>query len=133
MEYLETTHPEVYETFLAAFHVVRTTDNFWASLSCDLVIEKEFMRNIKSTDGLTRGRGMTEVQRHLWVQSMVACTEMNSAMQQFTGVIYQSSDQHKESFVARQIRDSKDVDKVLLMIRDISPFVDDASLRNITS
>ena len=38
------------------------TNNFWAGLSSDLIIEKELMRNMKSTCGLTRGRDMTEVQ-----------------------------------------------------------------------
>ena len=102
MESLESTHPDVYQKFLAGYHVVRTTDNLWACLSSDLVIEKELMRNIKSTGGLTTGRCMTEVQRHVWVQSMISCTEMTSAMHLFTDVIYQSSDHHKESFVARQ-------------------------------
>ena len=40
---------------------------YWAGLSTDLVIEQVLMRSIKSTGGLTRGRGMAEIQRLLWL------------------------------------------------------------------
>lgn len=39
MNELENKHPEVYEKFQNGFHVIRRTNQFWAGLSCDLVIE----------------------------------------------------------------------------------------------
>ena len=36
--------------------------------------------------GLTRGRGMTEKERLIWVLSMPVCVEMNRAMLDITGV-----------------------------------------------
>lgn len=130
---LQTSHPDVYEKFLNGYHVLRRSSKFWAGLSADIVIEQELMRSVKSTGGLTRGRGFTEAQRHIWVESMGACNEINVAMQQFTGVQYCSSHQHKDIFQSRQARDAKDVDKFLRVLSEISPFTNDASLRNITS
>ena len=42
------------------FHVIRRSDRFWAGLSSDLVIEQVLMRSVKSSGGLTHGRGMAE-------------------------------------------------------------------------
>ena len=41
------------------------------------------MRSVKTTGGLTRGRGMGETQRTSWLLSMPACAEMNAAMQDY--------------------------------------------------
>ena len=54
---LEQTNPEVYEAFMKGHHVSRRSDRFWAGLSTDLVIEQVLMRSVKTTRGLTRGRG----------------------------------------------------------------------------
>ena len=51
-------------------HAVRRTDRYWSGLSTDLVIEQVLMRSVKSTGGLTRGRGMGEAQREQWLLSM---------------------------------------------------------------
>ena len=59
MSNLEEKHPDVYQKFLAGFHVVRRSNHSWAGLSSDLVIEQTLMRSLKSTGGLTRGSGMT--------------------------------------------------------------------------
>lgn len=81
--------------------MIRRTDTFWAGISSDLAIEQALMRSITTTGGLTRGRGMSESQRALWILSRPDCAEMN-AMQTFTGTKYCSSDQHKEDGKSRQ-------------------------------
>ena len=53
-------HPDVYQSFLSGFHVVRRSDRLWAGLPTDLIIEQVLMRSLKTSGGLTRGRGMTE-------------------------------------------------------------------------
>jgi len=83
---LQTDHPDIYSLFLNGLHVVRRTDRFWAGLSTDLVIEQTLMHSVKSTGGLTRGRGMNEQQRLVWVKSMPFCCDVNRSMQDFTGV-----------------------------------------------
>ena len=54
------------------------------------------MRSIRTRGGLTRGRGMTEQQRTVWSLSTPACSQVNHAMQQVSGVCYHGNEQHKE-------------------------------------
>ena len=83
---LQVDHPDVYQKFEEGFHVVRRSDRLWAGLSVDLAIEQVLMRSMKTSGGLTRGRGMTEQKRLTWLLSMPACAEVNLAMQELTGV-----------------------------------------------
>ena len=71
---------------MEGYHVVRRIDMFWAGLSTDLFIEQVLIRNIKTHGGLTRGKGMTENQRFVWVLSMPVCASINETMQTFSGV-----------------------------------------------
>ena len=83
--------------FLNNLHVVRHTDRLRASLSTYLVIEQTLMRNINSTGGLSRDIGKNVVQRLVWVKSMSFCCNVYSSMQDFTGVAYNTSEQHVEA------------------------------------
>ena len=59
MSQLEEQHPDIYQQFQEGLHVVRRSDRLWSGLSTDLVIEQVLMRSMKTSGGLTRGRGMT--------------------------------------------------------------------------
>lgn len=128
---LKETNPDVYALFTEGFHVVRRSNRFWAGLSTDLVIEQALMRSIKSTGGMTRGRGMSETQRAQWILSMPACSDINAAMQEFTGHKYESNDQHKEAYNSRIARDSKAVETLVDFLRERNPFSPELNLRNI--
>ena len=52
------------------------------------------MRSIKTNGGLTRGRGLTEIQRVIWLLSMPFCADVSQAMNEFTGVNCDISEQH---------------------------------------
>ncbi len=56
-------HPDVQQHFDEGLHVIRRSNRLWAGLSSDLIIEQVLMRSLKTSGGLTRGRGMTEHQR----------------------------------------------------------------------
>ena len=60
------------------------------------------MRSMKTSGNLTRGRGMTETQRLVWLMVHPVCTEVNNAMQQLTGVQYSTREQHKDLTTARK-------------------------------
>jgi len=89
-------HPEVHAHFLEGYHVIRRSYRFWAGLSLDLAIEQILMRSVKTTGGLTR-RGMSDIQRLVWLLSRPICLEINNTMQKFSLVSYSTSDQHKEA------------------------------------
>ncbi|CAC5394040.1 unnamed protein product [Mytilus coruscus] len=93
---LPATHPALDNLFKTGHHVIRRTDRFWAGLPTDLVIGQALMRSLKTTGGLTTGRGLSESQRLQWLLSMPQCSEMNEAMQKLTDVNYNTSEQHKE-------------------------------------
>ena len=63
MSHLQDEHPEVYQHFQASLHVVTRSDSHWAGLSSDLIIEQVLVRSMKTSGGLTRGRGMTGQQQ----------------------------------------------------------------------
>ncbi len=107
MQYLKDKRPDVYQQFQDGLHVVRKSDRYWAGLSTDFVIEQVLMRSVKTTGGLTRGKGMTKIQQLVWLLSMPSCAEINIAMQSLTGNKYVTSEQHKDCSEARQERDFK--------------------------
>ena len=60
--------------FEDGFLVIHRTDQFWAGLGCDLVIEQTLMRSLMSNGGLLRGGGMTKQQRASWPLSSPVCS-----------------------------------------------------------
>ena len=68
---LHHSHPWVYTQFAdGRLHTIRRSDRYWAGLWSDLIIEQVMMRSLKSNGGLTRGRGVNESTRQLWLGSM---------------------------------------------------------------
>ena len=133
MSDLPNTHPDIYQEYISGHFVVRRSDRFWAGLARDLTIEQTLMRTMKSTGGLTRGRGVDQKQRLKWLMALPACAEVNSAMQELTGTYYASSDQHKDLTKTRMARDDTDLVEMLSFLRERSPFEDCTNLRNIAS
>ena len=97
------------------------------------MIEQVLMRSVKSQGGLTRGRGMNEIQRLVWLLSMPACVQVNLAIQTLTGVRYKSSKQHKELGKARHTRDMRDTFNFLAMLKQWDSFAPDPALRGLIS
>ena len=129
MHKLHETHPEVSRHFDQGLHVVRRSDRFWIGLSPDLVIEQVLMRSMKTSGGLTRGRGMTETQRLVWLMARPVCAEFNNAMQQRTGVQYNTREQHKELNTARQVKDMTGSCELLEFLESRNSFSDNCRLR----
>ena len=133
MSNLKAQHPHVQQRFDEGFHVIRRSNRLWAGLPSDLIIEQVLMRSLKTSGGLTRGRGMTEHQRLLWLLSRPACAEVNQAMLEFTGVYYNTGEQNQDMTNARQVRDWKDTLTVLQYLQERNPFSTDPSLRSIAT
>ena len=133
MNQLSNRHPELSQRFQQGYHVIRRSNQFWAGLSSDLVIEQSLMRSLKTSGGLTRGTGMTEEQRSLWTMSTPITSEYNYAMQEFNTLSYTTSEQHKEATQARVQRDSSDLEKLKTSLAGYAPFSQDQTLRNIVN
>ena len=113
--------------------MIRQSNRFWAGLSLDLAIEQILMKSVKTTGGLTRGRGLSEVQHLVWLFSCPTCLKINNTMQKFSSVAYSTSDQHKEATRARIERDLKDTKLLLSYLAERNPFSDDSTLYNIAT
>ena len=113
MHSLEETHPELYTTYLEHGHTVRRSDRLWGGLSLDLCIEQGMMKVIKSAGDLTRGRGVDELQRAIFLLSAHITGAYNEQMQELTGINMKSSDQHRDEFQSRLTRDKDDLMKIV--------------------
>ena len=103
--------PNEFEAFTSkGYFTVRRTDKMWAGVWTDMTIERVLMRAMKTSRGLTRGRGMTESVVSRWVLGMPGCTEITQHFEAFCGVTFTTSEQHVELRMSRQVRDNKDVD-----------------------
>ena len=80
------------------------------------------MRSLKTTGGLTRGRGMSEYQRALWLLSSPICAEVTQSLQILTEVNYNTSEQHKDASKSRQERDHKDSLVLVRWLEERNPF-----------
>ena len=56
---------------------------------------------------------MTEQQRLTWLLAKPACVDVNCAMEELTGVSYNTGEQNKDIAKARQACDWKDTHKIL--------------------
>ena len=128
MNELDVKQPIIHEKFMQGLHVVRRTNQYWAGLGSDLVIEQTLMRSLKTAGGLTHGSEMTEEQHTLWTLSRPVTSAYKNVMQEFINRTYSTSEQHKQSTKSRLKRDLNDLDK--LQERTCSPFTEDPSLRN---
>ncbi|KAI3379074.1 hypothetical protein SNEBB_002215 [Seison nebaliae] len=131
MRALEDDNPEVYQKFQSGLHVTRRSNQYWAGLGTDLVIEQTLMRSLKSQGGLTRGSGMSEHQRAVWTMSATVSSAYNLAMEELTAKSYTTSEQHKELSTSRVNRDETDLQKTAAKLDSFTPFSEDKSLRNI--
>lgn len=110
---LPDSHPWLYEMFVGhGYHVIRRFDRYWAGLSSDLVIDQTLMKSVKSRGGLTRGRGMHDCVRSVWVSTMHECANMHLAMSSMTGTC-SGSEGHVEVRAARGHKDCKDLQKIV--------------------
>ena len=123
MQSLHVDHPWLYNQYCkSGYHCIRRSDRFWAGLWPDLVIEQCMMRAIKSSGGLTRGRGMTESTRNLWVGTLHECASIHESMAKLTKHRFESSQQHCESGEARRKRDGTDVEALKDQLKQHNPF-----------
>ena len=76
---------------------------------------------------------MTENQHALWLLSRPACAEVILAMQEFTGVNYNTGEQNKDMTAARQAHDWNYTLTVLQYLQERNPFSLDPSLRSIST
>lgn len=127
MEELTSKMPEEeYDQFTKkGFFTIRRTDKFWSGVWSDMTIEQVLMRAIKTSGGLTRGRGITDSTLTRWVLALPLCVPICNALEEFAGPNTNTSEQHKEhkeSRPAQQKRDSSDLNCLIEWLKAHPPF-----------
>ena len=128
---LNDTHPEIAHAFAAGYHVMRRSDRMWAGLSSDLMIEQVLMRSLKTSGGLTRGKGFEDYQRSLWLLSSPVCGEVSALMKDLQCLNEPENTKHKESTAARQNKDHNDTRLFVNFLYTRNPF--DTARTNLVS
>ena len=119
---LSTKYPWAYANFSEhRYHTVRHSDRYWAGLWTDLIIEQVLIRSLKSREGLTRGRGVTESVRILLTNSMHRCARVHNAMSNLTGMQHKSSEQHVQMGSSHVKRHHKDLVKLIQWFNEHNP------------
>lgn len=115
-------HEELEKMTSAGYFTIRRSDKFWCGVSSDMAIEQGLMRSMKTSGGLTRGRGITENTLANWIHVLPKCVNICENIERFCGVHFTSSEQHTELRESRKIRDSKDYHLFLNWFHDHNPF-----------
>jgi len=127
-------HPWLEDCFNNKKHAVRRSERYWGGLWSDLIIEQTLMRSIKTRGGLTRGRGMEESTRHLWVLSINHTAAVHEAMNQFSNSTIITSEQHVDLGPSRMKRDLSDWTKFHDWLSNRNPFAyNDQNLHSLSS
>lgn len=104
------------------FFTVRRTEKFWDGVWSDMTIEQVLMRSMKTTGGLTHGRGLSESTLSKWVSSIPATLPFSEQLEMFCGVKSEFSEQHVELRDSRLTRDNEDFKQVFEWFSAHSPF-----------
>ena len=89
------------------------------------------MRSLKTTGGLTRGSGMSDATRAVWLLANPINSTYSLTMEEIIDVIYTGSEQQKTAIKARMSRDKSDTTKIYDKLRIITPYNDYPTLHNI--
>ena len=116
-------HPWLYQKLaVEEHHIIKRTDNFWAGLWPDLVIEQVLMRSFKSRGGFTRGRVMSPSVCALWVHSVYSCGSIHNAITATTQHYHKTIEQLEGLGKSRCQRDFDDLQKMLEGLDSFNPF-----------
>ena len=115
--------PDEYDMFTSCgFFTVRRSDKYWCDIWTDMTIEQVLMRSLKTSGGLTRGRGISPSTIAKWVHSMPAASRVIGAMESFGGVACVTSEQHVDLREFNQKRDHADTATFLTWLNLQHPF-----------
>ena len=71
-------------------------------------MKRALRKSCKTTNGLTRGTQMSDVQRPICLFSKLISLEYSAKMEDFTNSLYTTSEQHKSVTSSRLKRDKQD-------------------------
>ena len=103
-------------------HSATRSDKYWCGIWTDMTIEQVLMRSLKTSGGLTCGRGISPSTIAKWVHSMHAASRVIDPMETFGGVACVTSEQHVDLRESNQKRDHADTATFLTWLNLHHPF-----------
>ena len=124
MDALEKTMPvDEYKLFTEkGYFTIRRLESFWGGNFTDQTIEQFLMRTLKTSGGMTHGRGIKDSTLAKWVHALPRCAPTCDALERFTGVHTGTSEQHKDMRPSTKSRDNKDRDIFVGWLNAHPPF-----------
>ena len=127
------TEDEFQEFSSSGSFTIRRSDKLWAGVWSDMTIDQVLMRAMKTSGGLTRGRGLTDSVLSRWVLSMPSCTELTRNFEEFCGIKFETSEQHVDLRKANRLRDNSDASKLTEWFTLHHPFPQSHELMSIST
>lgn len=115
------------------YFTIRRSNKFWSGIWSDMTIEQTLMRTMKSTGGLTHGRGMTDSVLTTWTLGMVYMHNVCEKIEEFSAISLSTSEQHVDMRPTCITRDGNDVAKLADWLSQHNPFPQVDSLLSINS
>ncbi|CAH2989439.1 unnamed protein product [Chilo suppressalis] len=110
---------------------IRRSEKFWSGIMSDMTIEQTLMRSMKTTGGLTQGRGITDSTIASWTLGMVQLQNICEQIENFSGVSCSTTEQHVDMRPSRISRDNCDVEKLDMWLAGHNPFPENKELMSI--
>ena len=76
------------------YFTIRRTDKFWAGVWTDMTIEQTLMCSMKTSGGITHGRGITEGVLARWIQGAPAACDLCDNVEHYSQVKTETSNKH---------------------------------------
>ncbi|KAG5867406.1 hypothetical protein JTB14_014971 [Gonioctena quinquepunctata] len=103
------------------YFTIRRSDKLWAGIWSDMTIEQVLMRGLKVMGGLTH-RGLNDSILMKYIYGLPTMVRISQSLEEFTEVIFSTSEQHVDSRPSRQERDNADVMKLSKWLSQHPPF-----------
>ena len=91
------------------YFTIHRANDFWAGNFSDQTIEQFLMRMLKTTGGMTHGRGITDSTLTKWAHALPGCVPVCDALEKITSVHASTSEQHKDLRSSTQAKYNKDL------------------------
>ena len=104
------------------YFTIHHANKFWSGNFSDQTIEQFLMRMLKTSGGMTHGRGISDSTLTKWVHALPHCVPLCDALEKFTGVHTATSEQHKDLRLSTQAKYKKAYDAFVQWLQAHPPF-----------
>ncbi|CAH0381987.1 unnamed protein product [Bemisia tabaci] len=104
------------------YFTIRRGDKYWSGTWTDMIIEQNLMRAMKSSGGLTRGRGMSDSVIGKWIGAGPLMLRIVHNLENFCQIEVESGEQHHDLRTSFFKREKSVLNKVEVWFQTNDPF-----------